>query len=180
MIGFLAKRLRGKNTACEYLVKNGYTKGVFSIKESFVYNDEQLFMHKKDEVYDYWGVSPMEVCKCVDINVGRGKFQNIVPGTRGNFSIKQADKWYKDTMDNHKGLVVWSDVRFQSDVDYILSMGGKVYLIERPELNKIKTESYYHDYELSMDYITNYTGVLTNSGTLREFYDRIDDYIAVP
>jgi hypothetical protein len=185
MIGFLAKRRRGKDTACDYLVEKGYTKGTFAlplkkgVQEMFGFTDEQLFTDKKDEKDDYWGVSPREVCQFVGTEVVRNMFPTLVPGIGNDFWVKKADKWYEDTMSDHKGDVVWSDVRFQNEVDFILSKGGKVYKIERFEMDKKeKNSSDQHASEMDMDKIINYTDVLVNDGTLQDFYNLLENKIS--
>lgn len=182
MIGFLAKRRRGKDTACDYLVAKGYIKGTFAlplkkgVQEMFGFTDEQLFTDKKEENDEYWGVSPREVCQFVGTEVVRNMFPKLIPGIGNDFWVRNADKWYMDNSHIHKGKVVWSDVRFQNEVDFILSKGGKVYKIERPEIDKEeKNSSDQHASEMGMDKITNYTGVLVNDGTLEDFYSKLED-----
>ena len=59
MIGFLAKRHRGKDTAADYLVSDhGYTKRAFAyplkkgMQEWFGFTDDQLYTDKKEEIDD--------------------------------------------------------------------------------------------------------------------------------
>lgn len=183
MIGFLAKRQRGKDTACDYLVENyGYTKRAFAyplkkgVQEWFGFSDEQLFTEKKEEEDKNWGVSPRHVCQVVGSEVVRDMFPKILlPHIGNDFWVRRGDIWYENNKDSHQGKVVWSDVRFQNEVDYILSKGGIIVKIDRPELDEKeseKTDS--HQSELCIDKINNYSGKILNVGTLDDFYEDID------
>ena len=79
-------------------------------------------------------------------------------------------------MEEHKGLVMWNDVRFQNEVDYILSKGGKVYKIERSSLdNGDKADQ--HESETEIDKIENYSELIVNDGTLEDFYRKLEDVV---
>ena len=186
MIGFLAKRKRGKDTACDFLVKNyGYTKKAFAdplkkgVQELFGFTDEQLYTEKKEEIDSVWGVSPRKCFQVMGTDVVRNLFPTILlPNIGKDFWVKRADVWYDNTIDQTKGLVVWSDVRFQNEVDFILKNGGIVVKIERPELDVLSDEiTDNHDSELGIDNIDNYTISIVNDGTLEEFYDKIIENI---
>ena len=68
LIGFLARKQHGKDTASDYLVKKyGYVKIALAtpLKEAckvlFGFNDEQLYGNLKEGVDSYWGVSPRQI-----------------------------------------------------------------------------------------------------------------------
>lgn len=183
MIGFLAKRKRGKDTACDYLVRShSYTKRAFAdplknaSKELFGFSDEQLYTDMKEEVDKNWGVSPRTVFQILGTDVVRNLFPKLLlPDIGNNFWIKNAEIWYKNNRVKHCGRVVWSDVRFQNEVDFILSMGGIIVKVERDEMDDKERELVdNHSSELCIDEINNYTCVIKNNGTLKEFYDKID------
>jgi len=84
MIGFLAKRQRGKDTASDYLInKKGYTKYAFAeplkrgIQQWFGFTDEQLFTDEKENIDKNWGVSPRKVCQIIGTDVVRDMFPKI-------------------------------------------------------------------------------------------------------
>lgn len=182
MIGFLAKRRRGKDTACDYFVEQGYTKRAFAeplkrgVQQWFGFTDEQLFTDKKDCIDPEWGISPREACQVIGSEVVRDLFPTILLSGIGNdFWIKNASIWYNKNYENHKGLVVWADVRFQNEVDYILNNGGKVYKIIRPELDKLENDRVdEHQSEESIDNVKNYSGIIVNDGVLEEFYKKLE------
>ena len=180
MIGFLAKKHNGKDTAADYLVnKKGYVKRSFAeplkkaSKELFGFSDEQLYTDKKEEIDELWGVSPRKVFQVLGTDVVRDLFPSmLLPHIGNNFWVKSAEIWYKNNFETHKGNVVWSDVRFQNEVNFILKNGGIVVKIERDfkENNQDK-----HSSEMSIDNIDNYTTVIKNDGSLESFYSKIED-----
>jgi hypothetical protein len=181
MIGFLAKRQSGKDTACDHLVVNyKYCKQGFAdplkrgIQKWFGFSDSQMFTEKKEEVDVNWGISPRYACQKIGTDVVRDLFPTILlPDIGDNFWIKRADIWYEQTKPEHNGLVVWNDVRYQNEVDYILSKGGIVIKLERPELRE-KTSIDLHKSESGIEEITNYSIKLTNDGNLLDFYKKLD------
>ena len=183
MIGFLAKRQRGKDTACDYLSeKYGYTKRGFAdplkrgLQEWFGFTNEQLFTERKEHKDSNWGVSPRYVCQVIGTDVVRDLFPKILlPNIENNFWVKSADIWYENNKHIHNEKVVWCDVRFQNEVDYILSKGGIVVKIDRPELDEKERENVdQHQSEICIDKISNYNCKIINSNGLDDFYMNID------
>lgn len=187
MIGFLAKKHRGKDTASDFLVNNyGYTKNAFAhplkkcIQELFGFTDEQLFTDKKEEKDERWGISPRKAFQVFGTDIVRDLFPKMLfqesSNIGNNFWIKRADIWYNNNRSEHKGLVVWSDVRFQNEVDYILKNGGRVFKIDRPVIDS--TEWFDgHSSEIELDKIINYTDVIINDGNVDELYEKIRSVI---
>jgi hypothetical protein len=184
MIGFLAKRKAGKDTSCDYIcTKYGYTKRGFAdplkkgIQQWFHFSEDQLYTEEKDKDDVDWGVSPRYVCQVIGTDIVRDLFSNILlPNIGDNFWIKSADIWYERQKEQHKGNVVWCDVRFQNEVDYILSKGGSVYKIDRSclvEQEYCKVDD--HMSELSVDNIKNYTSIIKNDGSLEDLYSKLDN-----
>ncbi len=179
MIGFLAKRNKGKDTAADYLVDQGYTKYAFAyplkrgVQEWFGFTDEQLYTDKKEEIDDIWGVSPRQVFQFMGTEIVREILpKKLLSNIGENFWVKSVDNWYENNMDKHDGLVVLSDVRYQNEVDYILNKGGKVYKIERPNINNT-TNIDTHLSEVELEKIENYTDVIINDGTIKDFQDKL-------
>jgi hypothetical protein len=179
MIGFLAKRRSGKDTASDYLVKKfGYTKRGFayplkeSVQKMFMFNNEQLYTEKKEIIDPNWGVKPRKVLQFIGTDIVRNLFcKSLLPDIENNFWIKSGDIWYNNNKEVHNGKVVWCDVRFQNEVDYIQSKNGIVIKIERTlECD----EDSLHESELDIDKITNYNYKIENNDTINKFYHDID------
>ena len=177
MIGFLAKKHSGKDTASNYVsTKYGYTKRAFAeplkkcVQEMFGFTREQLYTDKKDEIDSYWKIKPRDALQVMGTDIVRDFFPSaLIPDIGKDFLVNRADAWYKNNMDKHKGLVVWSDVRFQNEVDYILNNGGKIYKIEGD------TAEDSHLSEFGIDFITNYTDIISNDGSIEDLYMKIDN-----
>jgi len=178
MIGFLAKRQSGKDTACDYLVERyGYTKRAFAhplkkvAQELFGFTDDQIFTEQKEEVDQNWGISPRQAFQVIGSDIVRDLFPKLLlPNIGKNFWINRADIGIKD-IPNQK--IVWSDVRFQNEVDYILNNGGIVVKINRPSIHN-NEKSDQHQSELCIDKIDNYTTEIINDGNIEDFYRKID------
>lgn len=186
LIGFVAKRRRGKDTSCDYIHKKyGYTKRAFAeplkrgVQELFGFTDEQLYTDKKEEVDFNWGVTPRHVCQVVGTDVVRNMFPKLlIPDIGDNFWIKNFDIWYEKHKDKFGEDVVVSDVRFQNEVDYILSKGGFVFKITRPEMDMKEIKDVdFHSSELCIDGIKNYNFEIINSGTIDEFLIKVDELV---
>jgi len=189
----MGKRGRGKDTAADYLVRqHRYTKMAFAgplkrgIKELFGFTDNQLYTEEKEKIDKNWGVSPREVCQVVGTDVVRKLFPKLLlPDIGNNFWVFRANIWYEREIEKNPNLlVVWSDVRFQNEVDWILKNGGRVYKIERESLDKTglvvgASQADLHASEVDMDKIRNHSGVIRNNGTLDDLYDDLDALMGI-
>ena len=180
MIGFLAKKGCGKSTASRYLAKKyGYVEFSFAdplkkgLQHWFGFSNKQLYEEKgKEEIDPYWGVSPRQVMQYVGTDIVRDKIgSELLKGVGNDFWIKRMDK----QLGENPGKVVISDVRFQNEVDYILSKGGCVVKIER--FNKGEEDR--HISEKGIDSVVGHTIIIHNSGTLEDFYSRLDDLATI-
>ena len=183
MIGFSGKRHSGKDTAADFFVDCGYTKRAFAhplkkgVQELFGFSDEQLYTNKKEDIDVNWCISPRDAFQFMGTDVVRKMFPLLLPDIGEDFWVCSAKKWYDNNVDGHKGLVVWSDVRFQNEVDFILNNGGKVFKIERPQLKKIDEKVDKHLSEVSVEDIKNFTGTIFNDGTIEDFYEKLNKII---
>jgi hypothetical protein len=180
MIGFLAKKRRGKDTSADYLCdEHGYVKRAFAgplkkaVQELFGFTDSQLHTEQKELVDERWGVSPRKALQVVGSDMIRDLFPKLLlPDIGNDFWTKRVDIWYNETKNDHKGLVIISDVRFQNEVDYIHSKGGVVIKINRPDLDSKIIDL--HQSEISVDKIENYDLILNNNGKKEDLYEKID------
>jgi hypothetical protein len=176
LIGFLAKRQRGKDTICDYITKHhNYQKKSFAeplkkgVQCFFNFTDEQLYTDKKEIIDDKWGVSPREVFQIIGTNIVRDQFDilfnNKIKGE--TFWIQNFNIWYDK---QYKNILV-SDIRYQNEVDYVLNKGGIVIKINR-ELKEEDIDN--HKSEKDMEHINNYNISIDNNGTLQELYSKIN------
>jgi len=177
IIGLLAKKRHGKDTAAIYLNdKYGYTVDHFgdNLKEVCRYlfglNDEQLYGNEKDDeitghvIKGINGLTPRKLFQGLGTFVVRGGYM------KDSFGIGD-EHWIKLLMDRIGDTkTVIADVRFQNEVDSIKSKGGIIVKIIRPNVDDCDE----HESEAGIDDIEGFDFVIINDGTIEEFYDKID------
>ena len=169
----------GKDTACNYLIKKyGYNRISFAeplkkcIKELFGFTDNQLYSHEKEVTDIYWGIKPREAMQFVGTDIVRDTFpKKLLPNIKNDFWIKRADLIYKQNPNNDK--IVFSDVRFQNEVDYIHSIGGIIVKINRNNITNYDT----HKSELEIDTIENFDIQIDNNSNLTDLYINLDKFV---
>ncbi len=178
LIGFLAKKRHGKNTAGDYLVKNyNFTEMAFAtqlkegIKAIYGLNDDQLYGDKKETVDKFWNVSARTIMQWLGTDIFRKKDKNFWVKTLErkyiNFIVSQQQDTNK-TKTNQINVVV-TDVRFQNEVDFIHKYGGKVIKIYRESINDIST----HIAEKGIDDIEDYDFLIDNNGTIEDLHNNV-------
>ena len=180
IIGILGKKRSGKDTTGDYLVKNnGFTKYSFAnpIKrgamELFGFTEEQVFGDSKDEIDPVWGITPRLVLQIMGTEVFQYDIPKHIPELQKfgrSFWVKRFEQWYQNNPDLD---VVICDVRFQHEVDAILSMGGVIWSVNRPNLNKGDA----HASEKEMDSIIGVTTKINNDGGLGDLYEKVNGLI---
>jgi hypothetical protein len=181
MIGLLGKKKHGKDTCADMLVsERGYTKQAFAdplkkgIQQFFRFSDEQLYNEvKKEEIDERWGFSPRKAMQIIGTDLLRQQFpllMGIDPITGDQMWVKNMELRCDELAEKGSHNIVISDVRFQNEVDWILSRGGTIIKITRPDLCNVADT---HSSESSIDIITNYTHSIINDGTIEELYAKL-------
>jgi hypothetical protein len=169
LLGFLAEKGSGKDTAGDYLVKNyGFKKDSFArpLKDAckilFRLTDNQVdgTIKEKETLDKRWDKTPRQILQFVGTELFRDQ-------VREDFWIYNFNLRY-----DYKESFAVTDVRFQNEVDCIKKLGGYVVKISRPTQNENKDV---HSSELEMNNIKNYDFLIVNDGTLDDFYKKIDD-----
>ena len=194
MIGFLGKMQSGKDTSADYICsKYGYKKMAFaqhlkkSLQEMFGFTYEQMHdQYKKNSIDSNWGITPRSAMQKVGTDILRHIFSALLFNNNDNiaknFWVKRADIYYKETLNDHKGLVIWSDVRFQNEVDYIIKNGGIIIKINRESYSsheesreESREESHKESQHESED-INNvdYSICINNNDTKEALYKHLD------
>lgn len=79
------------------------------------------------------------------------------------------DIWVKIPFRNPSNdIVILSDARFPNECDAILNHGGLVYLVQRGENSQD-----IHPSEVSLDYYTQFTGIIDNNSTLEDLEQKL-------
>ena len=187
LIGLLGIKGSGKSTAADYLVKkHNYTPKCFAdclkyaCQELFLLNHDQTFgTQEQKETPDlrWYGCTPRKMMQFVGTDVLRNNLERIMPGIGNNVFIHHFKIWYLEQLNhNPEFKVVIADVRFQNEVDFIHSLGGKVIKIDRP--NVLTEDS--HQSEIELQKIINYDYLIdNNTGTINDLHQKLENYLAI-
>lgn len=180
IIAFLGKGRSGKDTCGDYIIKHHqFVKYSFAdpikkaLKSIFLFNDEQLYGNKKEEIDERWNVSPREVMQCFGTELGQYAFMEMMPGLNKTvkercFWVKCFELWKKE---HPTTPIVITDVRFLHEIETLLEMNATIIYITRNTETNVRQHS-------SEEYIplyqekTHYT--IENTGTLEDLYNKID------
>jgi hypothetical protein len=143
LIGITGKKQNGKDTLGNYLVeKHNYIKYAFadSLKkgcaEFFNFNDDQLNGNKKEEIDEFWNITPRKILQFVGTDLFRNQIDNILPSIGENFWIKWVEKKIFDSIKlNPKNKFVITDVRFKNELDFIKNNNGIIIRVTRDIIN---------------------------------------------
>lgn len=126
IIGLHGKKHVGKDAAASFLVSAGYKQISFAspLKEIcrilFKFSDEQLYGDKKETIDEYWGVTPRAMFQKIGTDLFRDQL-------RPDIWIAAADREVKSS----NAPIVFADVRFPDEAEYIRSLGGVIVQILR-------------------------------------------------
>lgn len=170
LIGILGRLRVGKDTTGDYLVDNhDYVKIAFAtpLKEGckifFNLNDHDVY-EGKDVIHPYWGVTPRTLIKYIANDVFRSDINRVLPTVGDKFWVNHGINRYNELKDVNS--VVFSDVRFQSEIDAIHDNGGIIVKIINNNVEKMADED--HIDELLGDYY------VINEGSVDELYEKIE------
>ena len=177
LIGLAGKKRSGKDTVAEYLRRKlGFVQMSFAfplkqaLKALFLLSDEQLNGDKKEDVDEYWGVSPRFLMQKFGTEIIRTHANLLVPGIGSEFWTRRLQMEYERQYKNQGVPVVVSDVRFPNEAALIREMGGIVIYIDRPSLPSVDT----HASEQSMS-PSEAEFVIENNTTIPDLYDKVED-----
>lgn len=206
IIGFIGLIGSGKTTAADYLVDTfGFEPVSFAgpLKDatSLIFNwDREMVEGKTVESREWrekidpywtrelgWDVTPRAVLQKMGTEAGRNVFGK-------NLWVASAMKKVYSDKNNH---FVFTDVRFENEIDAITEAGGKIYVVMRgktpswfnriagltkPLINEIMPRDYPDIHISEWDWIGNRKiehEWIFNNGTLDELYEQIDRRISV-
>lgn len=186
IIALTGYKKTGKDTIADYLVeKYGFIKLSFAenlkniLKTMFNWTDEH-FSQKLKEINDpIWNVSPREMMQFFGTNVIRNqlKINTNINDKQYNYHIK---KLYLDNIHNFKNKnIVISDLRFHNEQEFIHSLNGKIFRIDRKIIKNSfslhESESYIKDIKYDL-LINNNNSLLDTLKTIDEHIAALDDH----
>ena len=153
IIGLCGNKGSGKDTIADSLVVNdNYVKIAFAdfirnaLKELFDWDDNTFSQDSKEIVDPYWGVTPRKMCQELGTEFLRihckdfiSKDFNLPNGESysSTFHIKRINKEIVKFLEFNKNTnIVFSDIRFQDELDYVKKLGGKVMRVSRNSLKE--------------------------------------------
>lgn len=172
-VGILGKKRHGKDTVADYITKTypNFVKKSFAkpLKDAvqilFDFTDDQLNDENlKEEPDEFWGDSPRKVLQLVGTELFRNQYDQM-------FWIKVAKRHIPPNKN-----IIFSDVRFKNEFDFIKENKGIVIFIKRDIVQYKKdnhdSEKYIDDLAQSADYS------IDNNATLNDLYNKIDDIMS--
>ena len=148
-IGLIGLAGSGKDTAAQALYELGYTRAAFA--------DELKFLARK---FGWTGEKDER---------GRALLQDLGMAARRHDPyhwIAYIEKWT-----GHRNHVVYTDVRFQNEADYIRGKGGIIVRIVRPGIISENHESELKQCEVAADI------EIVNDGTIEDLHNKIKKLI---
>jgi adenylate kinase family enzyme len=192
IIGLCGYKGSGKDTIADYLVdKNNFVKVAFAdfirnaLKELFNWTDEAFSPENKEQVDEYWGVTPRKMCQEMGTEFLRIHCKDFISldftlpngeNYQGTFHIKRINQDIKKLFnENYEQNIIFSDIRFQDELDYIKKLGGIIIRVNRPD--KQQNEFSGHISELNISNLNNVDIELINDTTINDLYKKIDSTV---
>jgi hypothetical protein len=168
LIAFTGKIGSGKTTAAECVDCTHHFTFAAPLKEAsrelFGFTSEQLYdKDEKEQIDNYWGVSPREVLQWLGTDCLREKFHG--------FFVKRMGQRFIGLEDD--SVVVISDVRFDDEARFVRDNGGIVVQITRSNGNQ-HVDAGLVDHLSEKGISPNLVDVFVeNNGTIDEFIQKI-------
>jgi len=141
LVGFAGRAGSGKDTAANLV---GFYKSSFArpLKHACAalfglmpkdFNEPQY----KEQIDPYWGISPRQMAQFFGTEVVRNHMEELLPGIGKDFWVYRQTQQIKQFFGEapiNPTLVAITDVRFQNEYDWIISNGGIIIHITRPDV----------------------------------------------
>ena len=177
IIGIIGRKRHGKDSIGNFLVnKYNFIRLGFAdnLKECcravFGFNDSQLYGDLKETNDSFWNVTPRKTFEFVGTDLFRNQLHNIIPSIGNDIWIKSLERKIINLHENNNNLnIVFTDVRFQNEIDFIKKHGGKIIKVFRPNIlsdsnheSETNSDNFKFDYEIF------------NNGSLQELNSKIE------
>lgn len=176
IIGLGYKARCGKDTVAEYLVQHhNFMRRAFAdslkgaCREIFSLDNRYWYGEFKEQHHDFWGTTPRDILQRVGTEAMRYGFDQDI-------WIKSLEYHIKSNPGNERWVI--PDVRFPNEADAIRRWGGSVWRIDRHGIENA-TGTPNHVSETSMDNYQDWTGVISNHGTVEDLYRTAVEYLGI-
>ena len=184
LIGFLARKHHGKNTAGDYLVKNyNFTEMAFAtqlkegIKAIYGLSDDQLYGDKKETIDKFWNVTPRTLMQWLGTDVFRKKDKD--------FWVKTLERKYLNFVGEKQRSYPMEGL--QSKPTYLNFVGEKQRQnTNKTEINRANVVITDVRFQNEVDFIHKYNGIVikihresindTSTHIAEKGIDNIEDY----
>ena len=171
IIGLTGKAFSGKDTVGAYLSRaHNFSMLAFAdpirdaLLAAFALEPRQFSPQHKETVIDWLGKSPRQLMQSLGTEWGR---QMIKP-TLWTDLMEQRIRRSIQAGDTD---IVITDVRFHTEVELILRLGGAIWRVHRPEADTTAHADHLSETEAADIHARHY---LMNDGTLEQLYEQID------
>ena len=171
VIGITGRARSGKTTVTEWIVTaHQFEPYAFAaplknaLRAIFNLTEEQMDGEEKEQILNWLGCSPRFLMQSLGTEWGR----NTV---RQDLWIKLAERWL-ESVPRYVPGVVFSDVRFDDEANFVRQHGGILIHVSRSAAPKVNP----HESERGVRFEDG-DFILPNNGTLDELYERVDDLV---
>ena len=173
IIGLVGNKRVGKDTCADYLsYNNNFKKYAFAkyLKESlkilFDWDDNSFNDDNKESIDLDWNVTPRQMCQDL------GSFLRNI---NINFHIKRLDKDIQKILLSHPNTnIIFTDIRYQNELDYVKSLGGVIIKIDR---NTVLNKYSNHESETSINNLKGINYTIYNNLSKEDFYNKINNVV---
>jgi hypothetical protein len=174
LIGITGRKFSGKDTLGNFLVNEyGYERMAYAdalkecVRAIFDFDDDQLYGSRKEEIDDYWQLTPRQVLQFVGTDLFRNHIHELMPEMGKNIWINVLKRKISNKLKKNPNVkIVVTDIRFPNELDTIKELGGITIKLERNNLLSSDT----HESEILIDNLkTDY--VLSNNSTVEQLYN---------
>lgn len=185
LIGLTGLRRSGKSTVSEFLCREfGFVELSFgdplkrAVQEIFGLRREQLWGDEKEVVDPYWGVSPRALMQVIGTDLVRDALpRHLPPSFRGNVWRSVAEMRLNAARMNGAQAVVFSDVRFPDEVEFIRNQGGQIWHVERPSLEADDASAHSSEALGHSPHSARANFVLQNDREIQHLYEQIENHL---
>ena len=187
IIGLCGHKGSGKDTIANMLVQNDdFIKIAFAdfirnaAKELFNWDDSRFEQENKEKIDEYWGVTPRKILQelgteflrihCKPFLSMEFKLPNN-DSYEGTFHIKRINQEVMRLLEINSNVnIIFSDIRFQDELDYIKKLGGYIIKVTRPSLSKNKFSQ--HISEKNISSLNNVDYEIVNDHNIPHLYKK--------
>lgn len=172
----------GKDTVAEYLCRQYGYKNIKisapmkeSLKVLFGFSEEELEGEKKDEIHEFWNITPRKVMQFFGTEVMQYKLNDIMPWCGRCFWIDRLIREHIEPLGADERVVI-SDMRFIHEYERLRQSCCSVLFlrVDREVHTENSGEKHSSESELASIPVDD---IVQNTRTIEELYERIEEIL---